>query len=234
MLLYPDDVVIADEQFRRQRTILIDGGNVAQTSFAILSEQDYERRVFQHLTMIDRTMVGQHVMKRVLEICVTRGHFVRIFNTMHIHNAFTSARYGAGATGGGASSVDIRFSPTDTWGGRRHPTAGNQPDEVLFHELTHALMMLAGSLNMRTIPRFDIVDDFFAVMVANMYSSESGRPLRHDHSAAYRVMTPEEARNVPVRYRALIESFGRRRPELLRGLGGIGSPFNPFSPANRG
>jgi hypothetical protein len=75
-----------------------------------------------------------------------------------------------------------------------------------------------------------MVDDFFAVMVANMYSSELGRPLRRSH-ANFAVMLPAEAARVPAQYAGLITQFGRRQPALLAGLAQIGSPFNPFRPA---
>jgi hypothetical protein len=62
---------------------------------------------------------------------------------------------------------------------------GSASDEVLCHELVHALYQLRGLQRCRaaTGPSqgFDIEEDILAVAIANVYSSETGRKLRKDH-----------------------------------------------------
>lgn len=60
--------------------------------------------------------------------------------------------------------------------------AGMRADEVLLHELVHALGMVAGHLfNTPMGDEFDDEDEFKAILVTNIYSSEIGRPLRLSH-----------------------------------------------------
>jgi hypothetical protein len=68
------------------------------------------------------------------------------------------------------------------------PTNQYQPDDVLFHELVHALRMLNGQLLARAVPAksyrglmmapaFKSIEEFCAVLVTNMYVSEQGRGI---------------------------------------------------------
>ena len=102
--------------------------------------------------------------------------------------------------------------------------------EGLLHELVHAARTLRGLLNRRRAPdKMDNWEEFFAVLVANVYASERGRPLRANH---YRT-TPLPAQNrdrwirVPL-YRQQIERMMRQQPDLSRRLSAIDTEFNPF------
>ncbi len=78
--------------------------------------------------------------------------------------------------------------------------AGNSSDEVLLHELVHSMEQVEGKLDQCEVypPRFDPtyatdnVAEFFAVLVANLYSSETGRKLRQDHRS-FKVMPAQVA-----------------------------------------
>jgi hypothetical protein len=61
--------------------------------------------------------------------------------------------------------------------GRGH--AARMPDNVLVHELVHALRYMRGVLNMvPTLDKeYDNEEEFFAILVANIYMSETGRTL---------------------------------------------------------
>jgi hypothetical protein len=72
-------------------------------------------------------------------------------------------------------------------------TATHGPDDLLVHEMVHALRFARGLLN--SVPTwdkgYDNEEEFFAILVANIYSSEKGRTrLRAGHHGY--VLMPEE------------------------------------------
>lgn len=90
--------------------------------------------------------------------------------------------------GRGAGS-NIDYNPYE-WPAIGVGPPGDARDEVLLHELVHAYMIQRGlsstrRLNhagfVRRVRRFDTVDDFYAIMVTNVYASERGRPRLRDH-----------------------------------------------------
>jgi hypothetical protein len=62
--------------------------------------------------------------------------------------------------------------------------AGRDADEILFHEITHAMRYAAGQRNscFTTPLGYRDYEEFVAVLFTNVYSSETGRSLRKDHS----------------------------------------------------
>lgn len=73
----------------------------------------------------------------------------------------------------------------------RVPPPGGSPAEVLFHELVHAFNAVTGtqySGKLYANPfvpqalKYDNEDDFFAILITNIFSSETNRPLRGGHS----------------------------------------------------
>jgi hypothetical protein len=78
------------------------------------------------------------------------------------------------------------------------------PDEILFHELIHCVRHFRtwDDVNnyryLRMGNGFDDIEEFFAVLVSNMYSSETGRPLRRDHSATQAGATTPLVQNITV------------------------------------
>ena len=90
---------------------------------------------------------------------------------------------------GAGTSVYVHFHPA-TWTelNRRvgYLTPGNGPGEVLYHEMVHGLRELKGQLRYRDKvagePNMDSVEEFYAIMAANVYRSERGfTQLTHDH-----------------------------------------------------
>jgi hypothetical protein len=83
--------------------------------------------------------------------------------------------------GGGGSGSTIFYSPEES---KRIRGAGNDPDEVLFHELCHSLRNLTGLARCEAVgERFDDIEEFWAILITNIYRSECGRSgLRGDHS----------------------------------------------------
>jgi hypothetical protein len=238
MLHFPTHQAVPDNQYRNFPGLILDGREVRQSTNRMLSEGDYEQRMFDLLTLVGARNTGQHVLGRISQICAARQLRVRIANTWPDRNAHTNPTYEAAGTPSSnanrliaqprrGSSVNIRFSPIDQWGPTGRPAAGNTPDEVLLHELVHAWMILNGASSVVAVGRFDIVDDFFAVMIANMYASERGRPLRRDHSG-WAPMSAQEAQEVPQRLGRYITAFARVLPQERLGLAQVRAPFNPF------
>jgi hypothetical protein len=53
--------------------------------------------------------------------------------------------------------------------------AGGRPDEVLLHELVHSLRMMLGCSFCMSMPDdYDTVEEFHAILIANIYRSECG------------------------------------------------------------
>jgi hypothetical protein len=71
---------------------------------------------------------------------------------------------------------------------------GGTPAETLFHELVHAFRLVTGKAtdrkgplnpylpdSLKNYPEYDEVEDFFAILITNIFASETGRPLRANH-----------------------------------------------------
>jgi hypothetical protein len=105
-----------------------------------------------------------------------------------------------GNTGTGRGiSAHIWFTP-DHWNGSRGP--GSRPDEVLIHEMVHALRMMEGKTVgavTKGIGNFDLLEEFFAVLFANIFMSEkaagSVAPLRLDHHKFAALANPDQFLN---------------------------------------
>lgn len=120
---------------------------------------------------------------------------------------------------------------------------GSLPDEVLLHELVHALRDLTGlatKSGMRTYnpvpkqPGWDNFEEFFAILVSNIYHSERGRKhIRSNHDSGWSSKTDEEWLDI-ARNRSHVRRFRREQPELFNDLRDVPAAWNPlrgFSPA---
>jgi hypothetical protein len=116
--------------------------------------------------------------------------------------------------------------------------AGDGADEVLLHELVHSMEQLEGKIDMceryptTFDPTYDTDDmaEFFAVLVANLYSSETGRALRKDHQG-FKTMPAQVATSKAFysRHARPIIRLGTRCPALIKSLESLSNiPFNPF------
>jgi hypothetical protein len=103
---------------------------------------------------------------------------------------------------------------------------GDSPHESLVHELTHAVRAVAGTLS--SIPADD--EEEIAMLVANIFSSETNRPLRaryQDNTAV-----PGDPRAYATEYQdendELIETFHKQHKDFTRWLARVKAPFNPL------
>lgn len=108
---------------------------------------------------------------------------------------------------------------------------GSASDELLLHEIVHALNDLSGrSQACAAAPRgFTNLEELCAITVTNVYSSETGRGLRRDHEG-FRPLSADLA--VPgmyySAYQAEIDAFMAVQPGLVRLLSELEIEFNPF------
>jgi hypothetical protein len=134
----------------------------------------------------------------------------------------------------GANTV-IEFTPSDwpVWSYTFFPAG------VLIHELTHALRMIRGlSQNDMLCDEFQNLDDFFAIMMANIYVSElrkGGRPLlqyRANHRRPFQVLASDLAKSLPFfqRFKSRIREFFKEFPGLATALMTlVDLEFNPLA-----
>jgi hypothetical protein len=94
---------------------------------------------------------------------------------------------------GEGSGVEIAFDPDNYTDSCVKRGAASQPDDVLFHEMVHALRMMQGKYNQipagkasSGISFYDDEEEFLAIVATNVYLSQkdAAAPLRgnhHDH-----------------------------------------------------
>lgn len=138
------------------------------------------------------------------------------------------------ATGGG-TGCDIHFSPdgfeTSATAAKRGSIlfAGQRRDEVLFHEMSHALMDMYGCEN-RSIPPagFLTKNEFWAIMTTNIYASAWNRPLLKDHESGATISN-NDADAFYLQYASMIDWMCRDIPIFTRSVAQLEwIPFNPF------
>jgi len=101
--------------------------------------------------------------------------------------------------GTGVGTDAFIFFRRQDWDGSDGP--GTLPDEVLFHEMVHALRMMGGKSCTRApvgLPQYQTEEEFFAILLANIHVSEKAQgeevPLRADH-----IHDPGKVNSTPLR-----------------------------------
>ncbi|MEI9984978.1 MAG: M91 family zinc metallopeptidase [Aliidongia sp.] len=142
---------------------------------------------------------------------------------------------------GGGSDSDVSFTPviwTKYCNQNKHAhRSGAQPDEILFHEMTHATRQMRGVFDPQPLGfLYDTEEEFFAILLANIYASETGRSLdlRSDHHTFEHLTTDTNATFLPkkdasdYRYR-LVEKLIRQEPKMAHELNMLKHvSFNPI------
>jgi hypothetical protein len=111
-----------------------------------------------------------------------------------------------------------------------HPfAAGNDRGEVLVHEMVHAVTAMAGRETGQAAMQggWDDEDEFRAIVITDIYSSERGRPLRQLHTAGVSLDNPRPWQSSPY-VKRLIGSFITAMPDLVLELQTIDTAFNPL------
>jgi hypothetical protein len=208
-------------------------------------------RILLHIHVGSHSRAGALIIDGILRNG-DRREGVTIHNPHHkLHNAITNPRGAHHRSdqpdstaldllrnpGRGAGS-QIEYFPWE-W----HQIGGGRPgaarDEILLHELVHAYMIQRGASSVRNlhraryarrVRRFDIVDDFFAIMITNVYSSECGRPIRREHHG----FRPLDRNAMSIisdpQFRQFFTALAGAAPDLVTGLRAIDTEFNPWNP----
>jgi hypothetical protein len=107
-----------------------------------------------------------------------RGEAAKTIETSELSKSERLANTGTGA----GTNYVLYFTPY--YLGESRPTgAGYGADEVLLHELIHGLNSLKGNLRMTggAPDGFDGLEEFSAILMTNLYTSQTGGVLRQDH-----------------------------------------------------
>jgi len=107
--------------------------------------------------------------------------------------------------------------------------AGWEPDEVLLHELVHALEMVTGQADGTPLDHLlDTVAEFNAIVVVNLLARERSRPFQRDHRSDREVLVPTGVHPLEGEFWRLVEEFRARHPVLCQQLAAIPVDGNPF------
>jgi hypothetical protein len=137
---------------------------------------------------------------------------------------------------GGGSEVTIPFTP-GAWAGMDrnlgYDPVGDlyQADDVLFHELFHALRMLDGVfLGNPMRDGYDFEEEFFGILATNIYVQEQGRPqaLRRDHSLVFHQLDQAGQNEFFSKYWSEINKLCEQMEGFTRELQKVNVTFNPI------
>jgi hypothetical protein len=177
--------------------IEIDGSDTSfNVQLDLSSNQDeaFQRSVLVQLRRIAGTNTGRLVLSAIQSFAPLR---ISIVPT----NVSTES---AAVRRGNLLVVGYRTLNVSNYGFVQASGPGTAPDEILLHELIHCLRHLRtwndvnGYSFLRMGYGFRNIEEFYAVLVANMYSSETGRPLRRDHSVTASGATTPLVQNITV------------------------------------
>lgn len=144
--------------------------------------------------------------------------------------AIANAGFGSGI---GTSTV-VRYNPSrwlpdvsSVFPSMPRPTVRNDRAEVLLHEVCHGLRQMLGLETGRRMPNgLENDEEFFAILVTNIHSSQRSRPLGGSHGAG-ELRQPDSWLTDPV-FRATIQRFRRQMPNFTARMAQVGAHFNPF------
>jgi hypothetical protein len=116
---------------------------------------------------------------------------------------------------------------------REKPAPGTLEDEILLHELVHAMEFLTGKSVSRAVPfqpLYDTREELFAIVVTNIYRSEwPGRSQirAHHHGFVASEMDSRQFLRAGMN-RHHMRQLRRRYPVLFSDLHALDMPFNPI------
>lgn len=211
-------------------------------------------RILRHIHVGARSRAGAFIVDSIL-LNGDGREGLRIHprhHAPHDHNAVTSARGAVHrsdqphstpadllANPGRGAGATIAYDPFE-WPQIGAGLPGDGRDEVLLHEMVHVYMIQRGLSSVRQlhqanlarrVRRFDMVDDFFAIMVTNVYASECGRPRLLDHRMPS-IQLNRNAMSVrsDPRFQPFFTALANHAPGLVAEMRRIDTPFNPWHP----
>ena len=141
---------------------------------------------------------------------------------------------GLACTGGGTEAL-VDYTPG--FFVRSNPLynqrQGQQPDEVLLHELVHAMRITRGvwdpTPTAGSLARYTSNDEFHAILLTNIYRSAHTRGrLRGDHSLDFHTLQNPSAFYSRPDNRRMVAALCQQLPDMTRNLAVIDCGFNPI------
>jgi hypothetical protein len=114
---------------------------------------------------------------------------------------------------------------------------GYAPDEVLLHELVHAMNGVKAEMT-QWLPGptgYKNLEEFCAILITNLYSSQTNRTLRKDHNGHQPLVATKDA-NLPdpqvyyTYYQSYVQDVVARHNEIAKIYSGWDAGFVPFNP----
>ncbi len=142
-----------------------------------------------------------------------------------------------GEVRGGGSHTRIYFTPgggSDAGCARGYGTCAAMADEVLLHEMVHALRMMQGVSNpVPTTLRYKNEEEFLAIVVTNVYISKKkgNRLLRPDYKGVGPLPPPWNTSDGflgDAENRRILEYYAGAWQPVFGRLGEVQTAFNPF------
>lgn len=141
---------------------------------------------------------------------------------------------------GKGSRVDIIYHPA-SWHqlnkNMGHIAPGSGPAEIMFHEMIHGLRQQSGLMRHRDLvaenERMDNVEEFYAIMAANVYRSERGfTKLRADHWGFTAVNGSLSGQTAYYQhYKSYIDKWFQEQRTFCLDMARAPAKFNPFREA---
>jgi hypothetical protein len=136
---------------------------------------------------------------------------------------------------GRGSAVVIEYTPGMWAPGSPIATQFATPtraQQVLLHELVHAIRMMRGLLDRRTaqnrLAGYDDRDEFHAILITNIHCCQMGiHPLRRNHHGYQPLLNPAAFYHQP-HNKLMVMDLCREMPDITRALASIVCTFNPI------
>ena len=99
-------------------------------------------------------------------------------------------------------------------------------EEVIIHELFHAMRQAFGALRNTPMPDFKTVEELYSIFVENMYANEKGLPLRADKGPRNR--SPDHSMAHNPAFHAPMRDLFAMMPTIGNALARVNNSYNPF------
>jgi hypothetical protein len=236
---------------------LLAGQTAAERDAAVLRANQYQREVwdvFKQIEQYSHSDVGKLLMQEINQRTGGRS-LVVVPMTPCEADARTTAELERRGTAQGekyrspggrvvegsgqGSDAVIRFEPR-TFGNSActqtaDPGGHYHPDDVLFHELVHALRYMQGKSLHARLPGtgFGNIEEFYAILITNIYVAECGRSrdLRADSGPVFHEMSVLDAWSKPYyeNHKDLIDRLCQSMEPFTRAIGEVARrSFNPL------
>ena len=197
--------------------------------------QAYEQGTLAALGAISRNMLG-NLLIRLICFNSRRLLIEATEQEVRIDNPGTFADDPSAAQAGRAGSdVHIFYDPAIFNGNAQY--VHFRPDDVLFHELVHALRIMRGLIDTTTMIGWDNKEDFFAITLTNIYLSMNNRnaDLRGSHSPVWQGLPWDSLNNRTqtdltfyLLYGNILDDISKAMPDLCLPIVSIPCQWNPI------